>query len=45
MCLLAACCHMLAHQVASHKLIGYAELYLQIRQTQNHEMLTVVLEV
>ena len=45
MCLLATCCHVLAHQVASHELIGCAEPYLRIRQTQNREMLTIVLEV
>ena len=45
MCPPATRCHMPAHQVASHKLVGCAKPYLRIRQTQNREMLTVVLEV
>ena len=45
MCLPAAHCHVPAHQVASHELVGCAQSYLRIRQTQNCEMLTVVLEV
>ena len=42
MCPPATCCHVPTHQVASHKLISCAELFLRI---QNREMLTVVLEV
>ena len=45
MCLAATRCHVSAHQVTSHELVGCAKPYLQIRQTQNREMLTVVLEV
>ena len=45
MCLPAARYHMPAHQVASHELVSCAKPYLRIRQTHNHEMLTVVLEV
>ena len=44
-CPLAARCHVSAHQVASHELVGCAEPYLRIRQTHNREMLTIVLEV
>ena len=45
MCPLAARCHVSAHQVASHELVGCAEPYLRIQQTHNREMLTTVLQV
>ena len=35
--LLAARCHMPAHEEASHKLVGHAEPYLWIRQTHNRK--------
>ena len=45
MCPLPTRCHMPAHQVASHELVGRAKPYLRIRQTHNREMFTIVLEV